>query len=97
MKSLLTVAALSLLAVSAAQASGITAAEGSALRAVELTNARQIHDAGSSSISVTVGAPKEVSAAVLPPRDRAEAGYKASDTVTLSTFPTVVDQANKRR
>lgn len=97
MKSLLTAAALSLLAVSAAQASGIAAAEGTALRTVELTNARQIHDAGSSSITVTVGTPKQVSATVLPPRDRVEAGYKANDTVMLSTFPAVEGQIDNRR
>jgi len=97
MKSLLTAAALSLLAVSTAQASSITAAEGATSRTVELTNARQIHDAGSSSISVTVGTPKEVSAVVLLPRDRVEAGYKAGDTVTLSVFPTVAGQADNRR
>lgn len=97
MKSLLTAAALSLLAVSTAHASGIAAAESNALRTVELTNAREIHDAGSSSISVTVGTPKEFSAIVLPPRDRAEAGYKASDTVTLSAFPAVEGQVDNRR
>ncbi|NEY91927.1 hypothetical protein [Tabrizicola oligotrophica] len=87
MKSFLTATALSLLAVTAAQASGNAAPTGVELRPVELTNARDIADNGSSSITVTIGAPKEVSATLLPPRDRVEAGYKADSTVTLSAFP----------
>lgn len=96
MKSIFTAAALSLLAVSAAHASGIASAEASELRTVELTNARQIHDAGSSSITVTVGTPKELSAVVLPPRDRVEAGYKAGDSVTLSVFPSIEGYQDNR-
>lgn len=97
MKSIIAAAALSLLAVSAAHASGIASAEASELRTVELTNARQIHDAGSSSITVTVGTPKELSAVVLPPRDRVEAGYKAGDSVTFSVFPSIEGYQDNRR
>ena len=97
MKSIIAAAALSLLAVSAAHASGIASAEGSAYRTVELTNARQIREAGSSSITLTVGTPKELSAVVLPPRDRAEAGYKADDSITLSVFPSIDGEQDNRR
>lgn len=97
MKTLFATLAVSLLAVSAAQASSLASVDGATQRSVELTNARAIHDAGSSSITVTVGTPKEVSATVLPPRDRAEAGYKAGAIVTLSAFPTVEGAANDRR
>jgi hypothetical protein len=97
MKPLFTALAISLLAVSAASASGVAATDGANLRTVELTNAREIHDAGSSSISVTVGTPKEVSIATLPPRDRAEAGYKGNATVTQWTFPSAEPVADSRR
>lgn len=87
MKTIFATLAVSLLAVSAAQASSLVPADGATLRNVELTDSRDIRDAGSSSITVTVGAPKEVTAVALPPRDRVEAGYKADQTVTLSVFP----------
>lgn len=88
MKTILTAAALSLLAVTGAQAAGISAANGVELRSVELTNAREISENRSTTINVTVGAPKQVSVATLPPRDRVEAGYKADASVTVSSFPT---------
>lgn len=97
MKTLFTALAVSLLAVSAASASGIAASGDTTQRTVELTNARQIHEAGSSSITVTVGAPKEVSATLLPTRERVEAGYKADATLTVSAFPSVEGTVDNRR
>lgn len=97
MKTIFTAFAVSLLAVSAASASGVAASDNAAQRTVELTNAREIHEAGSASITVTVGAPKEVSATILPTRDRVEAGYKAGATLTVSTFPSVEGPADTRR
>lgn len=97
MKTLFATLAVSLLAVSAAQASGIAAVDGASQRTVELTNGREIHDAGSSSITVTVGSPKEVSAAILPPRDRVEAGYKADATLTQSVFTAGAVATDNRR
>ena len=87
MKSFLTAAALSLLAVTAAQASGVPASNGVELRSVELTDSKDIREAGSSSVTVTVGAPTDLPVAVPPPRDRVEAGFKAEGSVTGSVFP----------
>ena len=87
MKSFLTAAALSLLAVTSAQASGVPTSNGVELRSVELTNNKDIREAGGSSATVTVGAPTELPVAVLSPRDRVEAGYKAAGSVAGSVFP----------
>lgn len=86
MKSILTAAALALLTATGAQAANIPAADAGQVREIKLNNGQDIRDAGSSSVSATVGAPTELSISVLPPRDRVEAGYKAGSVITSSTF-----------
>lgn len=86
MKSILTAAALALLTATGAQAANIPAADAGQVREIKLNNGQDIRDAGSSSVSATVGAPTELPVAVLPPRDRVEAGYKADSVVLGSTF-----------
>lgn len=86
MKSILTAAALAFLTATAAQAANIPAADAGQVREITLINGQDILDAGSSSISVTVGVPTELPVSVLAPRDRVEAGYKAGSVVIGSTF-----------
>lgn len=97
MKTIFTAAALSLLAVTAVQASNAPALEGVGQRTIALTNGQDIRDYGSASASATVGAPKEAPVAVLPPRDRVEAGYKAQGVIGQSLFPSTEAKIDSRR
>ncbi len=86
MKTVLTAVALSLVAASGALAANVSPAEGLGQRQIELSSGQDIRDYGSATAVATVGAPKELPASQLAPRDRAKGGYKAGDVVTVSSF-----------
>lgn len=87
MKSFVTAAALSFLAATAVQAAGNVAPGGVELRNANVTSPKERIEINQDVKTLTIGAPKEVSISVLPPRDRAEAGYKADAALTVSSFP----------
>lgn len=86
MKAIFTAVALSILAATAAQAAGANAPSALQQREVSLTNGKDIAENRGQTVTVTVGAPKELSTTALPPRDRVEAGYKAQTTINAYSF-----------
>ena len=87
MKTILTAAALSLVAASGAFAANVSPAEGLGQRQIELSSGQDIRDYGSATVVATVGAPQELPASQLAPRDRAAFGLKLGDAVNASAFP----------